>query len=261
MKEKFKAHLTTLHSYRGLAKELVSRDLKTKYRRSFLGYLWSLLNPLLMMLVIATVFSRVLDIRIENFTIYLLTGQVIFNFFSESTTFAMGSIINNGPLIRKVYVPKYLFPASKVLSSFVGLVFSLLAVVIMLIITQTPITWAILLFPLPLLYILVFSMGVGLLLSAITVFFRDIMHLYSVVLQAWMYATPIIYPVEMLGSLAPLMKYNPMFHYVECFRSIVMYGTLPSLERNLFCIGFSLLMLVIGIVVFYRKQDRFILFT
>ena len=260
--KKLKGYIETFGRYKGLLMQLVSRDLKIKYRRSVLGYLWSLLNPLLMMLVLAAVFGALLRPNIPNFTIYLLTGQVMFNFFSESTNLAMGSIVSSASLIRKVYIPKYLFPLSKIAFSFVNLLFSLLAVVLMLIITQTPITWTILAFPLPLIYMAIFATGMGMLLSALTVFFRDIMHLYGVLLQAWMYLTPIIYDLAIIPEEYQfLMNANPLYHYVTCFREIVMNGTFPGLKTHLYCLFFALVALIIGVWVFYKKQDRFILYT
>lgn len=259
--KKIYQHIQTFKKYRGLIFELVSRDLKTKYRRSVLGLVWSLLNPLLMMFIIAAVFSTILDIRIENFAIYLLTGQVIFNFFSESTSLAMISITSNASLIQKVYVPKYIFPLSKIAYSFVNLLFSLIAIVIMLIVTGLTPTVSILAFPLPLLYITIFAAGVGLILASLTVFFRDIMHLYGVLLQAWMYLTPIIYPITALSeNLQSLMNYNPLYHYIDLFRRMVMYGNIADLRAHLICIVCSIVTFIIGMIVFYRKQDKFILY-
>lgn len=247
--------------YRNLLRELVLRDIKVKYRRSFLGMLWSLLNPLLMMIVITIVFSTLFRFDIKNFPIYLLTGQIIFSFFSESTTMAMSSIISNGPLIRKVYIPKYIFPISKVLSLFVNLLFSLIAVVVMIIITDVKITWAILLFPIPLIYVLMFSIGISLILSAMSVFFRDMFHLYGVILTAWSYLTPIFYPVKIIpDKYRFFVNYNPMYYIIECFRDIVLYGRIPSLKLNLMAVFCCTITLVLGIFVFYKKQDKFILY-
>ena len=261
---RIKAILHGFQKYKGLVVQLVGRDLKTKYRRSVLGILWSLLNPLLMMLVIATVFSQIMRNSIEHFAAYVLTGQVIFNFFSESTSNSMNSIILNAPLIRKVYIPKYIFPLSKIAFSFVNMLFSLLAVLIVLLIQGVPLSWTILAFPIPLLYITLFAMGVGLFLSAVTVFFRDIAHLWSVILQAWMYLTPIIYSVDMfsnVGFLTTIMRFNPLYYYVTYFREVVMYGNIPGLEFNLICLGIGLAAVALGTFVFYRKQDQFILYT
>lgn len=247
---------------KALLPELISRDLKLKYRRSVFGYLWSLLNPLLMMFVISTVFSHFFRFEIENYTIYLLAGQIFFIFFNESTTMAMMSIIGSANLIKKVYVPKYIFPVSKVLSSFVNLLFSLIAIVIMLIVTQTKITWAILMFPLPLIFILLFSMGIGMILSVLAVYFRDMTHLYSVLTTAWMYLTPIFYPIESLPpEVINIIEYNPLYHIITCFRYIILHGQVPSLDNILTCTWICLATLVLGILLFKRKQSNFILYV
>lgn len=247
--------------YKGLLEQLVIRDLKTKYRRSFLGYLWSLLNPLLMMIVVSAVFSVVFKSDIPNFPVYLLIGQIIFNFYSEATNFAMTSIISGGSLIKKVYVPKYILPLSKVLSSFVNLLFSLIALVLVLIFTHTPITPAILLFPLSLLYVLLFSIGIGLILSALSVYFRDMIHLYGVLLIALMYFTPIFYPTSILPKIPmALMEFNPLYHFIDYLRTIVLYGNLPTFSDNIICLSFGVVSICIGLFIFYKKQDSFILY-
>ena len=186
----------TADKFVSLFGELVKRDLRLKYRRSVLGYFWSLLNPLMMMTVMMVVFSYMFRFEIENYPLYLICGQTMFNFFNESTTRAMFSIIDNGILLKKVYVPKYVFPISKVLSCFVTMSFSLLAILIVMVVTRVQFHLTILLFWVPMLYLLVFCCGMALVLSAMSVRFRDVTHLYSVLVMAWMYATPVFYPIE-----------------------------------------------------------------
>ena len=170
-----KKQIQTFMRYRFLLEDLISRDLKVKYRRSVLGLIWSILNPLLMMLVVTTVFSTILRIQIENFPLYYLTGSLIFNFISEATSAALISIISSAQLIKKVYVPKYIFPLEKTLFSFVNMLFSLIAIVIIMVITpNTPWHWTLVLFPVPLIYALVFAIGLGLILASVNVFFRDV---------------------------------------------------------------------------------------
>ncbi|MGL4606011.1 MAG: ABC transporter permease [Eubacteriaceae bacterium] len=246
--------------YRHLLIELVSRDIKIKYRRSVLGLMWSVLNPLLMMLVITAVFSQIFKFEIENFPAYYLTGVLIFNFVSEATTSAMTSILSGAALIKKVYIPKYIFPLEKVLFAFVNALFSMIAVAIVFIIIQVPIKWTIILFPIPLIYTLIFSIGFGLILATINVFFRDVGHLYGVWITAWMYLTPIIYPIEILPDFVKrLLLLNPLYYFVECFREVLLYGTVPSLGLNLACIGFSVTFLILGVLIFKSNQDKFIL--
>ena len=246
--------------YRMLLKELVSRDLKTKYRRSVLGFLWTVLNPLGMMLVLTVVFSNLFRQNIENFPIYLMCGQLVFNFFNEASNMAMTSILGNAPLIKKVYVPKYLFPISRVCSSLVNLTTSFVAMLIVILITRTRITWTIFLSVFPIFYVLLFATGIGLILSVMVVSFRDIQHLYGVLITAWMYLTPVFYPMEMLPeSVAVIVRMNPLTVYVEMLRSAVLYHQVSGLSMHLYSIVSSVFFLVIGLWVFKKKQDGFIL--
>ena len=245
-----------------LLRELVVRDIKVRYRHSALGLVWTVLNPLLMMVVITIVFSTLFKQNIPNFPIYYLSGSLIFAFNSESTTTALNSIISNASLIKKVYIPKYLFPLSNVLSGLVNLGFSLIAMFIVMLITDAPVQAPLLLLPIPIFYTFLFSVGVGILLSAVTVFFRDIAHFYSVFILAWTYFTPIFYPVEILpDAVMKLMQINQMYHLVSYMRSIVLYGVFPSLKENLLCLCLGLLMLALGLFVFYKKQDKFVLYV
>jgi len=253
-------YIKNFWKYRGLLNQFVIRDLKVKYRRSVLGYLWSLLNPLLMMIVLSAVFSTMFRFDIPNFPVYLLTGQILFSFFSDSTSMSMTSILGNGALLKKVYIPKYIFPLSRVLSSFVTLLCSLIALLIVIIATKVKLTFIILLFPLPLLYLLVFSIGIGLIMSVCAVYFRDTLHLYSVLLSVWMYLTPLFYPVSIVPDYVKSIIYsNPMYYYVEAFREIVLYGQFPSLYIHSMCIIFAAVSLLIGLFLFYKKQNNFVL--
>lgn len=241
---------------------LVSKDFKLKYRRSALGVLWSVLNPLLMMIVLTAVFSTVFRFQIENFALYLILGQTLFGLMSDATSGAMSSIIDSASLIKKIRINKILFPLEKVAFALVNFVISLIAVVAVMIFFQVVPTLNLLLLPVLLLYVFVFSLGLGLLISALSVFFRDVMHLWSVVLTAWTYATPLFYPIEILPDfLAPLMQFNPMYHYVTYFREIALWGTTPSLTENLICIGCAVAALALGYAVFRAKEKKFILYV
>lgn len=250
-----------LLNYMPLVQELVKRDLKVKYRRSFLGYLWSLLNPLLMMCVMSYVFSEIFQSTIPNFPLYLICGQTLWNFFNESTNMAMHSVLQNGALIKKVYIPKFIFPLSRVLSSFVTMSFSLIAILIVMLFTKATVYWTILLFWVPLLFLFIFCCGIGLVLSALSTYFRDITHLYGVLTLAWMYATPIFYdpailPVDVRGTLG----WNPMYHFITFFRSLILHGQVPGWDVWAICIGTSAAMLAIGLLVFKKLQRNFILY-
>ena len=250
-----------LKKYKPLMNELVIRDLKVKYRRSFLGYLWSLLNPLLMMTVMSFVFSYIFQNNIPNYMVYLICGQTLWNFFNESTNMAMYSVLQNGSLIKKVYIPKFIFPLSRVLSSFVTMSFSLVAILIVMIFTGTKPTLTIFLFPIPLFFLFIFCTGIGLILSSLSVYFRDITHLYSVVTLAWMYVTPIFYSVDILPSeVVNVVNLNPMYHYITFFREIVISGQVPTLSIWLWCIISSTIALIVGFLFFKKLQRNFILY-
>lgn len=255
-------YAATMKKYMPLLGNLISRDLKVKYRRSVLGFLWSILNPLLMALVMNMVFSRLFRFQVEYFATYYLIGSLIFNFVVECTSGSLMSVIHASALIKKVYIPKYIFPMEKCAFAFINMIFGTFAVVVVMLIQGVPFTPKIFLFFIPMLYALVFAFGLGLVLAALTVFFRDVEHLYSVWVTIWMYLTPIIYPEELVAStsVATIMKCNPMYYYVHMLRSVVMYGTLPSLNEHIVCIAFSLMMLVFGLGLFKKVQDKFILY-
>ncbi len=241
---------------------LVSKDFKLKYRRSALGVLWSVLNPLLMMIVLTAVFSTFFRFQIENFALYLILGQTLFSFMSEATSGAMSSIIDSAPLIKKIRINKVLFPLEKVSFSLLNFAISLIAVVAVMIFFQVAPTINLLFLPLLLILVFGFSLGLGLLLAALSVFFRDVMHLWSVVLTAWTYATPLFYPIDILPEwMLPVMQCNPMYHFVNFFREIALWGTTPSATELLLCTAFAVGSLVIGYAVFKTQQKKFILYV
>lgn len=259
--KKILAMLSGLNQYKDLMYELVSRDIKVRYRRSILGLLWTLLNPILMMIILTIVFSKMFRFDIDNYPIYYFTGNTLFAFMSETTTNALNSIVNGGGLLRKVYVPKYVFPVSKVLAGVVNLFFTVVAMILVMLFMRIRFHRTILLMPIIIVYIIVFCIGLGLILATLEVFFRDTAHLYGVVTLAWLYLTPIFYPESMLPPQMHLvMVLNPMHHYIEYMRDIVLYGLVPSLAENLECLCISVAALILGIIVFYRKQDKFILY-
>lgn len=255
------AYIQGFKKYSFLLVNLVKKDITLKYRRSVLGILWSVLNPLLMMIVITAVFQKLFRFDIQNFPLYYLTGLLVFNFVSEATSGAMTSIIASASLIKKVYTPKFIFPIEKCLFALVNMVFSMIAVLIIFFALRINPPWTMILFPIPMIYAFIFSVGIGMILSTLNVFFRDISHLYSVWITAWMYLTPIIYPVEILPSkIRTIVELNPMYYYVDYLRQVVLYGTVPDIRSNMICLFFSAFFFIVGFFVFKKKQDRFILF-
>ncbi|MDO4922249.1 MAG: ABC transporter permease [Phascolarctobacterium sp.] len=255
-------NLKQLWGYNWLLQELIVRDLKIKYRRSVLGYLWSVLNPLLMMTIMTIVFSNMFRFDIPNYPVYLLAGQLIYTFFSESTSMAMYSILGGAALIKKVYLPKYIFPLSRVLSCFTTMLFSMLALFIVMMATATSFHITLVLLPVVLIYLLLFCIGFGLLLSVLMVFFQDMQHLYGVFLTAFNYLTPIFYPANLLPPwLQNLLVLNPLYDIITIFRKVVIYGEWPTLTEHLLCICFSMGVLILGVRVFKKNQNKFILYV
>lgn len=253
-----------------ILKQLVSKDFKIKYRRSFLGVAWSVLNPLLMMIVMAIVFTTIFaqgrngSITPEMYPLYLIVGNVTFAVMSDSTSQALSSIIYASSLLKKVKVHRFVFPVQKVLFSLVNFAFSLIAVAIVMLWFHVVPTWHLLLLPVCLILLMFFCMGVGLLLSAATVFFRDVMHLWSVVLTAWTYFTPIFwttdYILKMPHILRVLMYANPMYNYLQFMREIFLFQTCPTpLEFGL-CVAWAAIAMAIGYAVFHKNEHKFILY-
>ena len=256
-----KDYLNVFIKYRYLLEDLVAKDFKLKYRRSILGFLWSILNPLLMMLVITAVFSNMFKSDIEYFPVYYLCGYLIFNFVIEATNGALTSIVQSGYLIKKVYIPKYIFPLEKSSFALVNVLFSFVAVVIVILITGMPIKTTIFLIPIPIFLAFIFSTGLGLILASMNTFFRDMGHLYSVWTTAWMYLTPMFYPISIIpDNIKTVIYYNPLYYYVTYLRMLVIDGEIPEMEINVICICFSFLFLLIGLLIFKKNQDKFILY-
>lgn len=260
--KKFTKRIKAIYHYKDLLGQLVLRDLKLKYRRSVLGYLWSVLNPLMIMIVMVVVFSSMFKRSIENYPVYLLTGQVMFNFMNQSTHQALLSITGNGSLMKKTYVPKYIFTLSKVTSGLLDFVFSIGALVIVMFFTGTKFSLYFLTFPLIAVQLYIFNLGLGLFLSQAAVFFRDIQYIYSVITTAWLYLTPIFYPIESLSSNMQryIKLFNPMYYYIQEFRTIVLYDSFPTMDLFMGGIICSISMLLIGSIIFIKKQNKFILY-
>lgn len=255
-----KQYIANFKKFQPLLYELVARDVKIKYRKSVLGVLWTLLNPLMMMIILSIVFSNLFKFDVENYSLYLLAGQILFNFYNEATSGSMTAILGNAALIKKIYIPKYLFVVSRIASSSINILSSFCALILVMLFTRQELHFTMFLVFIPLIYIVVFSLGIGLILAALTVKFRDIMHLYSVFLTALTYLTPIIYPIEMLPDwVRRIVTLNPLTGILEIFRDVMIYNTVPSIGQ----LGISFIVvsltLALGLWTFYKQQDEFIL--
>ena len=244
-----------------LLKTLVLRDFKIKYQASLLGVLWSFLNPLLTMAVYLFVFSTIFKSNIEYFPAYLLTGIVMFNYFSESTSLGLNSIVGNRALITKVYMPKVIYPVSKVLSSAINLFISFIPMIIVLLITGVPIHKSFLLLPLAVAFLIAFCLGVTMILSTMTVFFRDTQFLWGILITIWNFLTPIFYPESIIpAAFRTLYHLNPLYQIIYFMRCVTIGGVSPTPVTYLYCFLVSAVPLLLGLLVFRRKQDRFVLY-
>lgn len=253
-----------------ILKQLVTKDFKIKYRRSVLGVAWSVLNPLLMMIVMSIVFSTIFaqgrngSITPEMYPLYLIVGNITFSVMSESTNQALMSIIWASSLLKKVKVHRWVFPVQKVLFSLVNFTFSLVAVALVMLWFHVVPTWHLILLPVCLLLLMCFCMGLGMMLSALAVFFRDVMHLWTVVITAWMYLTPIFWTTDFIGQMARwiqvLVVVNPMYNYLQFMRDIFLFNTVPSALTFGLCVAWAVVALIIGYTVFHKTEHKFILY-
>ena len=253
--------INAINKYKFLISQLVSRDFKTKYKRSVFGVFWSFLNPLLTMIVQFLVFSTFFKADTQNYPVYLISGVVCFSFFSECTAMCLNSVSSNYRLITKVYIPKYIFPLSKTISSSVNLAISLVPLLLVTIITGTALHMSFFLMFYFLVCLIIFSLGIGMILATLMVFFRDIQFLWSVICTIWQYATPIFYPAEIIPEKYRfIVRFNPLYHFIGCMRKCLIDGVSPEPINYVYCLIFALGSLAIGSYIFKKCQDKFTLY-
>ena len=254
----------TYKKYGFLMKELVSRDFKVKYKRSVLGVVWSLLYPLLTMAVMALIFTNVFKFSTPgvNYLVYLLSGLVLFNYFSEASNLAMSSVVANFSLINKVYMPKYIFPLSKCLFVGINFLLTLIPLYLVIFLTGTGVNVYHLLLPYVFLCVLLFTIGIGFILSTISVFLRDMFYIYGVIITLWTYLTPIMYDISIIPEKYQIfMKFNPMYWFLDFARQIISYNQCPGFRNFLYCGIFAAGSLLLGIFLFKKNQDKFIYYV
>lgn len=274
-----KQYAQNAYKYRYLMQEIVRKNVKLQYRNSFLGIFWTMLQPFLTMLVLLFIFTKVFGKSSDGvvcYPVYLLTGRLLYEFFTQSTTRAMRSIRNSASVLKKVYVPKYIYPIANVFSTFVTFCISLIVLVLVLAYfliknqytMQYPdlhLSWYALLSFVPIVLLCVLSTGIGLILSVLNVYFKDIEYIYSVVTMMLFYVTPVMYSLNTLNKsgvndiVIKILMLNPLYSILEMFRSCVLYSTMWNWNHFIYALGISLVSLVIGLWVFYKHQDRFIL--
>ena len=251
--------LREIYLYRELLGSLVVTELKLRYRHSFLGFLWAILNPLFFLLILAVVFSKIIKFQMENYTIFLFSGLTAWLMIQQTVLIATGSIVNNQHLIKKVYIPKIIFPLSNVLARFVDHLTLTIILLIFMAYFKMPFTLS-LLFLLPaILMIFLFSLGFSLLASVLYVKARDVQHILSIIFQAFFYLTPIIYPLNILPpSFHKIFLLNPFYYFVQLFRAPVYAGQLPSLRIFAVALALTAITFVTGWAVFFNREKSFV---
>lgn len=249
-----------VYKYREVLINFVKQELTVKYKRSYLGFFWSLLNPLCTMLISSIVFAAIMRFELKDFVIFVYSGLMPWNFFALTIDNASTSLINAEGFIKKIYLPKSIFVLSIVASNLINTLFSTIALFIIMLFIGAKITVALLVLPISFLILLIFTTGISLCIATINVYFRDMRYLNSVVLNAWYYLTPILYPITQIKEeyLLKLFKFNPMYYMVEIFRGPIYEGKVPSIEiwiiSSILAVGAA----VIGYCVFRDKENDFI---
>lgn len=255
-------YVNKFKQYSPLLFEFVKRDIKVKYKNSYLGIFWSMLNPLLTMIVLTFIFSNIFRNSIPNFPVYCLSGRLIYDVFSQSTNQSMRSITSKSSLIKKVYIPKYIYTLSKVISVFITFLISLIPLFLVMYFTGIGFNISNLMIIYPLTMLFFISLGWSLILATINVFFRDLEHIYSVILMLIMYASAIFYDANIVHPLfSTVMKLNPIYPVICLFRDCILYGNINNVSYIYTSFIYAVLYMIIGIFVFKKNQDKFILYV
>jgi ABC-2 type transport system permease protein len=254
--------ISGIYRYRELIWALALKDLKLRYKRSVLGFLWALLNPALLMLVLSLVFATILKAAIPHYAIFLLSALLPWTFFSQSLSYATESIVVNGDLIKKVKVAKSVFPVAAVVANMINLLLSFIPLVLVVLLMHHPFyaTWLFL--PVPLLALTILTLGATFFFATANVYYRDVSHILQIVLQAWFYVTPIIYELKIFPAQYQwIFKLNPMLYVLNGFRLAVYYGELPRWQNvwASFIVAFAAL--IIGFSIFRKHQDEFVFYV
>ncbi|GAB4537317.1 MAG: ABC transporter permease [Thermodesulfovibrionia bacterium] len=250
-----------LYRYRELLKNLVSRDIKKRYKRSAIGFLWVMLDPLLIMLVFYIIFAGFFGREIPNYTSYVISGITMWQLFAQGTKVAAFAFINNRNLISKLYLPISVFPISIVTSSLVHFIFSLVPLFGIILLSGTELSYRIVFLPIVVGLVFLFAVGVSLTISTVSVFFHDVIYIYDVIIMAWMYLSAIFYPISILPEgFKELMLLNPLYHYITLFRACLYDNTISVTGHLSWGISFAILSFLIGWGIYYKGKDRLIFY-
>lgn len=257
-KAKIKRYFVDIFSYRELIFNLVAKDLKVRYKTAMLGFLWALLNPLLMMVILSVVFSVFLKLKIEKYPLFLLTALLPWHFLSQSLSIATTSIVDNANLIRKIPFPREIIPLSVIIAQFIFFLLSLMILFIFLVIFKIRLTLLILFLPLALLLQFIFILSISLITSALHTRYRDVKYIVEALLLCWFYLTPIFYPLSLVPSqFQRIYMLNPMACVVIIYRDVLFYAKTPDFSIAGYTLSVSLVFLIVGLLIFKRTESLF----
>lgn len=258
MLNSIKENIHKIKKYQFLFSELVKRDFKKKYKRTILGMFWSILSPLMQLAVMAVVFTKFFGRNTEHYIIYLFSGNLVFSFFKDATNGGMHALMQNANIIKNINVPKYLFMISKEVSACINFGLTLIIYFLFVAIDGIPFSWNFLTLIYPIACLLIFNIGVGFILSAMFVVFKDVQYLYEIFTQLLMYVSAIFYTVDVYPEKIQLVFFiNPVYSYIAYFRSVVLEGAIPPLWHHLLCFGYAMIMLITGMVIYKKNNYKF----
>ncbi len=251
-------HLRTLYGYRNLIWTLAWGEFKQRYKNSVLGYFWSLLEPLLMLVVLYVVFSNLMRIQVEYYQLFLLLGIILWNFLSRATSMGLNAILGKPSMVQKIYFPREILVLSSCITALLMSIFESLVFVAFMIVFRVPLSANLIYVPLILVILFLLSLGLSLALAALNVFYRDVQFIWAVIIQAGFFATPILYPVDIFGEeLQRIFLLNPMAHIIMTARDVIIYSTPAAAGSLLYAGAMSLVTLIIGYIIFAHYEPRF----
>jgi ABC-type polysaccharide/polyol phosphate export permease len=251
--------LIEIRDNRELIWALAMKELRVRYKRSVLGFVWALLNPLMMMVILTLVFSSILRFPIPHYEIFLISALLPWTFFSQSMSYSMESIVSNGELLKKVKVAKSVFPVAAILSNVINFLLSLGPLLLILVALRFPLHWTWIYLPVPLLALVLFTLGCGFFFATANVYFRDVSHIVQILLAGWFYLSPVMYPLNFLPEhYQGFFRFNPMVYFLNQFRLAIYHGQLPELKAVGLCLGIGLVALILGYAYFRRSEDALV---
>ena len=259
MIKQIKQFVEDINKSRYVISNLVNQELTVKYKRSALGFFWSLLNPMATMIISSIVFGSIMRFNLQDFVVFLYAGMLPWNFFGISSDFCGSCILNNEGFIKKIYLPKIVFPLSTVCAQFINMLFSMIALFFFMLILGAKVTIALVFLPVAFLLMFMWTLGFSLIMATVNVYFRDMRYIMGVIMNAWYYMTPILYPITSIPENIRVIFYlNPGYYFVDMFRSPIYYNMFPSIENIGIAAVCAIIVFLGGLFCFYRFEKDFV---